>query len=420
MRHKLTARDWAIFITVTLVLGGYTLQSEQMMTFGLLVGSVFLVSWVWQRYAFSGLEYRRSFSEHRAFVGETVEVTLTVTNRKILPLTRLRLIDHVSEQLVFTDLTLRTSALAGLAQIRHHFALSWFERVTRTYHLQCQQRGIYHFRNARAQTGDPFNFFTLEADIGVVDRLIIYPTVKPVTGLYLPDKEPFGPQVAERQLLQDPIYMRGVRPYQPEDSLRFVHWKATARMQELQVKIFEPTSVPNLMLFVNISTFAKGWTGIDPVLLERVVSVAASICAYAVEARLLVGLSANGALPRSDQPLRVLPSRSPQQWTRMLEALAAIRGVSSGQFEPFLLHESGRLSWGATLMIVTAVVTPELEGVLLRLKDAGRKLVLLSLADEPPRWIHGLVIYHLPGRAADENFHFVPVVLPDVLEAPEE
>ena len=71
-------------------------------------------------------------------------------------------------------------------------------------------------------------------------------------------------------------------------------------------------------------------------------------------------------------------------------------------------------------MIVTAVVTPELEVVLLRLKDAGRKLVLLSLADEPPRWIRGLVIYHLPGRAEDESFHFMPVVLPDALEAPTE
>ncbi len=416
MQHRLNARDRAILITLALVIAGYAFRSELVLTFGLLAGSVFLVAWLWQRYAFKGLEYRRYFSESRAFVGETVELTLALTNRKFLPLTRVRLTDHVSEQLVFTDLELRTSGLPGLAQIRQYFALSWFEEVRRTYHLSCQKRGVYDLRNAQIQTGDPFGFFTLEAEVGRADRLIVYPIVKPVTGLQLPDKEPFGEKIADRRLLQDPIYMRGIRPYQPEDDLRFVHWKATARTQELQTKIFEPTSTPNLVLFVNIATFARAWEGIDPVLLERVVSVGASICAYAVEARLLVGLSANGTLPLSDQPLRVLPSRSPQQLTRLLEALAAIRGVASGNFEDFLLHDSGRLPWGATLMVITAVVTPELEVVLLRLKDAGRKLVLLSLADKPPRWIRGVTVYHLPGRGEDEHFHFMPVTLPQEME----
>ena len=413
MQRSLTARDRAILITLTLVIAGYAFRSELVLSFGLLAGSVFLVAWVWQKYAFSRLEYRRYFSESRAFVGETVAVTLAVANRKFLPLTRVRLTDHISEQLVFTDLELRPSGLPGLAQIRQYFALSWFEEVRRTYHLTCDQRGVYDFRNAQIETGDPFGFFTFEAEVGQADRLIVYPTVKPVTGLQLPHKEPFGPKVADRRLLQDPIYMRGIRPYQPEDDLRFVHWKATARTQELQTKIFEPTSAPNLVLFVNIATFAKAWEGIDPILLERVVSVAASLCAYAVEKRLLVGLSANGALPRSDQPLRVLPSRNPQQLTRLLEALAGVRGVASGGFEDFLLHDSARLPWGATLMAVTAVVTPELEVVLLRLKDAGRKLVLLSLADDPPRWIRGVMIYHLPGRDEDQSFHFIPVTLPE-------
>ena len=241
--------------------------------------------------------------------------------------------------------------------------------------------------------------------------------VKPVSGLQLPQKEPFGPQIADRRILQDPIYMRGIRPYQPEDDLRFVHWKATARAQALQTKIFEPTSTLTLVLFVNISTLTNPWEGIDPVLLERVVSVSASICAYAIGERLAVGLSANGALPLSDQSLRVLPGRSPQQLTHLLEALAAIRGVVSSKFEDFLLHDSARLPWGATLMIVTGVVTPALEAVLLRLKDAGRRLVLLSLAEQPPRWMRGVVTYHLPGRGEDEVFAFEPVLLPDGVTA---
>jgi uncharacterized protein (DUF58 family) len=411
MQQKLSTRDRAILITLALVLGGFAFRSEALLFLGPLVGSVFLVAWVWHGLALKQLEYERVFSERRAFVGETVELTLVVTNRKVLPLTRLRLLDNVSEQLVFKDLELGVSHLPGMAQIRQYYALSWFDQIRRSYHLECVRRGVYDLRSARVQSGDPFGLFTVEGEIGQADRLIIYPVVKPVLGLQLPQKEPFGPKVADQRLLQDPIYMRGIRPFQPGDSLRHVHWKATARTQELQTRIFEPTSSPNLVLFVNISTLARQWEGIDPVLLERVVSVAASICAYAVQERLLVGLSANGTLPRSDQPLRVMPSRSPQQLTRLLEALAAVRGVVSGQFEESLLPESSRLPWGATLMIVTAVVTPELESVLLRLKRVGRKLVLLSLADAPPTWMRGVVTYHLPGRTEDEVFRFVPIAV---------
>ena len=408
MRRKANPKEFGLALTLGLVVLGFAVQSEVLLTFGLLVGSIFFVGWLWQRYALTGLSYQRSFSEQRAFVGETIALTLTLTNRKFLPLTRLRLLDHVSEQLVFTDLALATSHLAGMALIRQHFALSWYEQIQRTYHLQCDRRGIYDFREARVETGDPFNLYPVEAAIGRRDRFIIYPPIKPIAGLALPEKEPFGIRVADRQMLQDPIYMRGVRPYQPEDDLRFVHWKATARSQELQTKVFEPTSSPNLVLMVNIATFARQWEGIDPVLLERVVSVAASICADGIAKRIEVGLMANGTLPLSDQPLRVMPGRNPQQLTHLLEALAAVRGVASGQFEEFMWHESSRLPWGATLMVVTAVVTPQLQGVLLRLKDAGRKLVLLSLADQPPGWMRGVVTYHLPGRDDDEVFQFIP------------
>jgi len=59
------------------------------------------------------------------------------------------------------------------------------------------------------------------------------------------------------------------------------------------------------------------------------VSVAASIASFGVEQKQLVGLIANGTLPRSDQPLKVLPSRSLDQLTYLLEALAAVTAYAT-------------------------------------------------------------------------------------------
>ncbi len=420
-QQKLTPKERAIVISVGLLIAGYWLHSAKFLFFAVIVTTVYLLAWQWQKFALRHFEYRREFSEKRAFVGETITVNLSFTNRKWLPLPRLRVDDYVSTALIFTDAKPEGSHIPGLSFIRQHVALSWYERVTRQYHLDCRRRGLYRFAQLRIEAGDPFGLFTITEERRQEDRIIIYPEVKPVTGLDFPTKALLGEWLSRRRMFEDPIYMRGVRPYQPEDDLRHVHWKNTARTDTLQTKIFEPSTAPNVMLFINISTYAKHWEGVDSEMLERLVSVAASMCAYAVERRLMVGLSANGTVFRSDQPLRVLPSRSPQQLTHLLEALASINGIASGSFESYLLNDSRRLPWGATIVVITAVISPELETVLVRLQQAGRKMMLLSLAETPPRWMRGILTFHMPGRAIAESYHFTPVVLAEETPiAPEE
>jgi len=189
-----------------------------------------------------------------------------------------------------------------------------------------------------------------------------------------------------------------VRDYRPEDSFRRIHWKASARMQRLQARDCEPATSVELVVCLNVATLARHWQGVIPDQLERAVSVAASIASHGIEQRWPVGLIANGALPRSDQPIKVLPGRSPAQLVRILEALAAVTPFATSTIEDMLTTESPRLPWGATLVVVTAIVTEELEATLLRLKEAGRPLVLVSLAVRPqdPERLQHIIVYHLP------------------------
>jgi uncharacterized protein (DUF58 family) len=199
--------------------------------------------------------------------------------------------------------------------------------------------------------------------------------------LTLPPKEPFGEIKAQQRIFEDPSRAAAVRDYGPQDALKHIHWKATARRQKLQVKVFEPTTTFQLVIFLNMVTMPRHWHGTIPELLERVVSVGASVANYAVQKRFQVGLLANGCWPNSDQPLKVLPSRSPDQLTRILEALAAISALPTISIEELLNRESARLPWGATLAVITAVVTEDLLVVMSRLQAAGRRLVLLRLDD---------------------------------------
>ena len=357
------------------------------------------IAWMWSRWSLRGIAYERSFDKKRAFPGETFEMTLHITNRKLLPLSWLEIRDGIPMALSPVRGRLIPTYIPHVGHLVAAFSLRWYERVNRRYVLRCPARGIYVLGPVNLKSGDIFTLFEISESRKQPERLIVYPRVWPLEELGLPAKEPFGERKAYRYLLDDPLRTVGIRDYHPEDSMRFVHWKATARRQDLQVRVFEPSTTLNLVILLNVATYERHWRGVNPELLERTISVAGSIATWAVGQKYKVGLVANGSVPLSDQPIRVLPGRSPDQLTAVLEALAAVTSFATMSIQDLLRRESPRLNWGATLVVVTAIVTDDLAAAILGLRDAGRRMALISTAEEPPPQIEQVATYHLPPSA---------------------
>jgi uncharacterized protein (DUF58 family) len=356
------------------------------------------VSWLWNRYALRRLDYRRYFDRQRVFPGETIDMTIEVTNRKFLPLSWVRFRDEFPLAVSPEGTTLSpVPASESTGYLLSAFGLRWYERTRRRFRLHCQKRGHYFLGPVVAESGDVFTLFTSKEERLVRDPIIVYPQVYPLDELGFPSRAPFGEGKTRQSLIEDPTRTRGIRDYRPEDGFRHVHWKASARRAELQTRVYEPTSDTSLMVVLDVATMPKIWQGIRPDLLERAISVAASVATYAAERRWTLGLLSNG-VPRSDQPIKVLPGRSPDQLARVLEALAAVTSFAAGSIENILQVESPRIPLGATLVVVTAVENEELLATLIQLREAGRRIVLVSLADEEPPDDLPFLVYHLPAQ----------------------
>jgi len=383
----------AIFVGVLGVISG----QGALLTLGVLLLTVLPTAWLWDRLALRAVTYERLLSEKRAFVGETVRLTLRVTNRKPLPLAWLRADDSFPEALAPVERPLSPSSLPTRGTLSHLMSLRWYERVSLDYHLHCTKRGFYFFGPVVLRSGDIFGIFESSGRLPHMDRLIVYPRVLPLPELGFPGKEPLGETTSRHPIFQDPTRTVGIRDYMPEDSFKHVHWKASARQQKLQVKVYEPTIRQQLVIFLNVATFPQIWMGVEPERQEYAISVAASIAYHATRHRYAVGLVANGSVPNSDQSIKVLPSRDPDQLTRILEALAAVTTFATTPIEQLLLAQSPRLPWAATLVVVTTAVTDELLAAMIHLRDAGRRLVLVSMdgsfrGEGPP----GITVHHLP------------------------
>ncbi|MDI7274579.1 MAG: DUF58 domain-containing protein [Anaerolineae bacterium] len=400
---------WLVLASVVLLIGFATGRAG-LSALGILLLTVVGLASCWSRLALRGVHYARRLSERRAFLGETLTLELTAANRKLLPLAWLQIEDELPQDLAVLDSEVLPSAQPSVGLLTSLLSLRWRERARWQVRLRCDRRGYYYLGPAHLSSGDGFGLFRCQQTLPRQDVLVVYPRLYALEALGLPSKEPFGDARARVHIMEDPNRAAGVRDYDAADPLKRVHWKATARRQQLQTRVYEPTVHLQLLICLNLLTLAHEWEGSIPELLEQAISVAASLASHGVEHRYEVGLLANGCWPLSDQPLKVLPGRSPYQLARILEALAAVSPLPTSRLGDLMLRESARLPWGATLAVVTAVLGEDLVESMLRLTGAGRRVVLLSLdaarpSEEPP----GILCYRLASPAGEEPIRFARV-----------
>jgi len=396
--NSIVSDAWIPLALIIIIAGLIANRNAAVLSIGIGLLVIYGLGTWWKKSALLGVTYERSFDRTHLFPDEPVTMTLTINNRKPLPLTWLQFRDQtpIAPQEA-GDLAVIASEVTGSYILQNTLSLNSFEQTRRTATFRFPSRGFYDIGPISYRSGDIFTLFTIEREYRYRDTLIVYPNVWPLETLQLPAKEMFGELQVRRSLFTDPIKTQGIRDYQPQDRFRDVHWKASARRGDLQTKVYDPISGMTVVVFLNVATYPKHWMGFDPELLERTVSVTASIANYAADQKWGIGAFANGTVPGSDQPIRVAPGHAPDQLMHILEALAAVSEFATGSIELLMHHESRRLPWAATFVLVTSVVTEEMLIGLLRLKEAGRRVTLISLADEPlPGNLHGILAYHIP------------------------
>lgn len=387
-------RSYWLAATTLLFLVGLAAQENTLIGLAALVFVAGAVARLWSRFSLERLSYSRRLGEERTFVGERVPITLSLSNRKFLPLPWVEVRDEFPERLPPDEVHLAPASKPLVGLLIRSTSLGWYERVSWRYSLTCRERGYYQFGPALLRSADLFGLFVRERPAEHRDHLVVYPRTVPLVELGLPAQRPFGERRGAERIFEDQSRVAGLRDYVPGDPLRRIDWKATARRQQLQSRVYEPSTTLHLIVALNISTLEQPWAGYIPELLERTIMAAASVARYAYEARYAVGLLANGSFPESDRPIKIAAGRDPAQLLKILEALAMIGPFMISSLTAMLDRESHTFPLGATLVLVTARLPEDLAAVLVRIRDEGHRVMVLNCSDQD--WgpdIGGVPIY---------------------------
>ncbi len=350
---------------------------------------------LWQRWALQRVTYERALSQLRAFPGDELTLTITITNRKPLPLAQLQILDAIPAGAQMLDAPVIFSGSRQTGLLRRSTGLRWYERVIWRYRLRCDRRGAWRFGPAQAQSGDPFGLYRCDTTFPAGPTLLVFPQLLSLADLGLPARDPLGLMRANA-LLRDPLRVVGVRDYAPSDPLKDVHWAATARAGKLQTRVYEPTTAHVVALVLDLDTFEFYFQGIDPDLVEHLIRVTATLAHACIGGGHAVGLYANGTPAEAEHLVQLPPGRNPNQLTQIMETLARLTAYSVLPGARLLRLIAPELHPGATIVLIGAVASDAVRAALLRLRELGFRVVWLFCGQMPPPTVPGVQIHWTP------------------------
>ncbi|MBA3945311.1 MAG: DUF58 domain-containing protein [Herpetosiphonaceae bacterium] len=400
-----TLATLVVIFAIALILG----QPVLAWMLGLLFVTVLLAD-RWSRWSLGRVRYERSLSQSHAFVGDKVVLTMRVVNPKLLSVPGLRCSDVVPARFDYGTPVL-PSTKSNSVVLSRGLALRPYEAVSWQIELQCKVRGLHFFGPVELSASDPFGLNTTSTSIDAPTRLIVYPQLANLPNLTLRPRQPMGDRRTQRQLLTDPTRTIGIRDYQATDPFKTIHWGATARRGALQTRIFEPNTTLDLLIVLDLDTFEHYWEGIHPDLIEYLISVAATAASAAERGQWNFGLYANAGSVDSEQLARVPLGRSPAQLGAVLEALAKLVPYSVVGLPQLLRRIGSEFPWGATVLVISAVPSQDMQGTLLRLAERGRRVRWLYGGDGRLPVIPGVEVEALPFDAAWQATHITQITV---------
>ncbi|GMA14541.1 DUF58 domain-containing protein [Deinococcus metallilatus] len=234
------------------------------------------------------------------------------------------------------------------------------ERVT---NLTLNRRGEYTWPGGTLRWADPLGLFWHAAPLPQPNqhgpaRLEVYPGTH---GLLLPDL--LRPLLSEGTLsrtlgLEDPISLRGARPYLPGDPPGRVHWRLSARGGALTVRELDRTAASSVTVFLDLNG--------SEVFVESAVRLASSLIQEALALDLPVSVATRqGVTPTG---------RTPEALRAALRRLAQVQP----DLAPPLIPPSRA---GGNLIVLTQRAGPALVEQAMRARASASRVVIVAIPE---------------------------------------
>jgi uncharacterized protein (DUF58 family) len=343
MKTILARRVSSLFITSIMMVAvgiflfiGLLNNQHDLTILCILVFGIAITLKVWAQLAGKKIIYHLTADMNRIFPKEKVTFAVTVENHKPLPVWL--------EVEASVDGPLNT--FVEPVPFTGQQTLLWYQRARFQWQLIALKRGIYEVGPLRTISGDLLGFFQNESVSNDSLQVVVYPRIVPLAPFNLPKREFFGIPGGESPV-DDPVYILGTSDYHYGRPARYIHWKATARHQRLQEKVFDSSVQEKILFLIDVEGFVK--TNAEESF-EWGLEVIASLAMQFDRRGCAIGLLTNGVVQGSSSSIAI--SRSSQQVSTVLEVLARLKLECKEDFTD-TIRVAGAVPWGTTCLCLS-------------------------------------------------------------------
>jgi hypothetical protein len=165
--------------------------------------------------------------------------------------------------------------------------------------------------------------------------MIVYPKPIYLNSFFSPIKELFGKPGVDSPV-KDPIYPVSTKDYYHGDPAKYIHWKASARHNRLQSKVFDSSSQKKIFLIIDVTSF-KNTMNED--LFEKTLEVAGAIILEFDRQGSPYGLLSNGKIA-GDYSSTISIATGPEQLSLSMEFLARLQEEIGSSMQKILFKEN--------------------------------------------------------------------------------
>ena len=320
------------------------------------------------------LTCQRSFSRTRVFEGESGELIEVVRNDGPYIIPWLRVESYISPNIRLGKQ--ENMDVSSDTFYRSCFTLMPYQQIRRKHHVRFLGRGVYDLGNASLGAGDLLGMTRFWRDQQLSTPVVVYPQILDTDALPYPLSMVLGELVTRSRTLSDPFLVRGLRPYQPGDPVKDIHWQATARSEDVLVRVHDYTVCTRLLVVFNAQSHDAQWDDYiqpeDAPGVEQTIRLAASMCLHALRNGLAAGYATNMPQQPRGKSTMLLPTDGIVNEESLLESFSRLQLHCSEKFVP-LLHCLQQHS-GLDILVLSPYDSDSIQAEIAALKEKGNQV----------------------------------------------
>lgn len=301
--------------------------------------------------------------ENSLYAGDKITISFQVNNRSRFSIPYLEIKNSISKELTGVDLPGIVTTLNPKGSFSH----------SDDYVLK--RRGYYEFGKIEVIIRDVFGFYSFKKTIASEAFLLVYPEPIDITSFRITNIEQLGEILVEDQAFQDKSRMSSIRDFREGDSVKSIHWKVSAKVDELIVKEFDNSGDTHVVVFID--NYEKLYRyDVDRRLEDKVADIGFSIINYYLNQGIpvLFQSQAKGSLVEIEGKYR-------SDIKPFLEAFARFKGNGKINFSSFLKSRMNNIKKGATVIIITPNLDKSIGTLGILLRSSGLKPIFIVATD---------------------------------------